>query len=101
MPENGVGKNREFTVEVENNSTFVDALAKVDKNVFENPEKSHFTKDHRYIRSYLQLFWDPEENEIYSDIKFFAAAPQGLMPIKKNIKFNLFDNSEISLTSSS
>lgn len=85
---------------VSDDATFVDALAAVDKYIFNNPDKSPFGENHVYVRSYLQLFWNPEENQIYSDINLFAAAARGFMPIQKNIEFNLYNDSEISLTSS-
>ncbi|MGV9199804.1 MAG: hypothetical protein ACOC4M_13420, partial [Promethearchaeia archaeon] len=79
MPIKGETTNREFIVEVADNATFVDALAEVDKYAMAHPEESHFSEDHNYIRSYLQLFWDPEENEIYSDIRVFASSRKGFM----------------------
>ena len=100
IPENGVVKNKEFVVRVPNDATFVEALAMVDKLIFKNSELSPFSKNHVFVRSYLQLFWNPEENELYSDIDVFAASSRGFMPLQKNIKFNLYDDSEISLTSS-
>lgn len=101
MPIDGVSKNKEFKVNIEDEGTFVDALAKVDELILKNPQQSHFTENHNYIRSYLQMFWDPKENEIYSDIRVFASSRKGFMPIENNIKFNLYADSEISLTSSS
>ena len=86
---------------MKDNAIFAEALAMVDKYVFDNPELSHFA-DHphnSFIKSYLQLFFNPEEEEIYSDINMFAASARGFMPIEKNLNFNLYDNSEISLTS--
>lgn len=87
---------------MKDNAIFAEALAMVDKYVFDNPELSHFA-DHPYdsfIKSYLQLFFNPEEEEIYSDINMFAASARGFMPIEKNLNFNLYNDSEISLTSS-
>ncbi|MHA1150541.1 MAG: hypothetical protein ACTSR8_20165 [Promethearchaeota archaeon] len=87
-------------MEVGDNADFVEALAAVDKYIFNNSDKSPFGKNHKYVKSYLQLFWNPEENKIYSDINVFAAGPRGFMPVQNNINFNLYDDSEISLTSS-
>lgn len=103
IPVNGIGKNKEFTVNVRDNAILAEALAMVDKYIFEHPEKSHFVnhKHNAFIRCYLQLFWNPEENSIYSDIDLFAASAKGMMPLQKKIDFNLYDNSEISLTSNS
>ena len=100
MPENGISRNREFTVKVRDNATFVEALAIVDKLIFSNPELSPFSEKHKFVRCYLQLFWDPINNKIYPDINVFAASAKGIMPIQRNIEFNLYDDSEISLTSS-
>jgi len=100
IPENGVSKNKEFVVHVEDDAIFSEALARVDKKIFENPELSPFGENHVYVRSYLQLFWDPVENKIYDDINVFAASAKGIMPIKHNLDFNLYDDSEVSLTSS-
>lgn len=72
----------------------------VDKKIFENPDLSPFGENHVYVRCYLQLFWDPLENEIYDDINIFAAGAKGIMPIENRMDFNLYDDSEISLTSS-
>ena len=99
IPENGLSKNREYIVEVDEGATFSEALARVDQKIFEQPEQSPFGKNHVFIRCYLQLFWNPEEDKIYNDIKVFAASAKGFMPIVANIHFNLYDNSEISLTS--
>jgi len=99
MPINGIGKNKEFVVEVNDEAVLVQALAMVDKYIFENFEFSHFTQRDGYIRSYLQLYWNPEDNEIYSDINLFASSRRGMMPIKSNIDFNIMNDSEISLTS--
>ncbi len=101
IPEKGISKNREFEVEVKDDAILSQALAMVDKFIFEHPERSPFGQNHIYIRSYLQLFWDPEKNKIYDDINVFAAGGKGFMPIKSNIDYNIYDKSEISLTSSS
>lgn len=84
---------------MEDDAIFSQALAMVDKQIFEHPDLTPFGKNHVYIRCYLQLFWDPEKNKIYDDIKIFAASAKGFMPIENNINFNLHSNSEISLTS--
>ena len=99
---NGKAQNKEFSVQVKDDAIFTEALAMVDKYIFENPEESHFV-DHppnSFVRCYLQLFWDPIDDEIYSDINVFAASARGVMPIQKRMDFNLYDDCEISLTSS-
>ncbi len=98
IPENGVEKNREHIVEVKDDSTFVNALAMVDKKLFENPESSPFNES-GYLRSYLQIFWDPETNKIYDNINLFAVGERGtMMPIRNNINYNLHNDCEISLS---
>jgi len=99
MPINGIGRNKEFVVNVKDEAVLVQALAMVDKYIFENFEESHFTRRNAYVRSYLQLFWSPEENSIYEDINLFASSNKGMMPLQSNIDFNIYNDSEISLTS--
>ncbi len=100
IPENGVEKNREYNVEVKDDSSFVHSLAMVDKKFSENPENSPFNAN-GYLRSYLQIFWDPENNKIYDDINMFTVGNRGsIMPIRNNISYNLHDDSEISLSAS-
>ena len=102
VPVNGISKNKEFIVQVKDDAIFIEALAMVAKYIFENPDQSHFASHPHdsFVRCYLQLFWDPLENKIHSDINVFAASVKGFMPIDKRIDFNLYDGSEISLTSS-
>ena len=102
VPINGIGRNKEFTVEVKDDAILTEALAMVDKYTFENPDESHFISHshNSFVRCYLQLFWDPILDAIHSDINVFAASTRGVMPIQKRIDFNLYDDSEISLTSS-
>ena len=102
VPVNGIAKNKEFTVQVKDDAIFVEALAMVDKYIFEHPDESHFASHppDSFVRCYLQLFWDPVEDKIHSDIDVFAASARGFMPIQKRMDYNLYDDSEISLTSS-
>ena len=90
MPINGIGRNKEFVVNVEDDTILVEALAMVDKYIFENFEESHFTRRNAFVRSYLQLFWNPEENSIYEDINLFASSGRGMMPLASNIDFNIY-----------
>jgi hypothetical protein len=91
-------KNREFEVNVKDDATFVDALANVDKKLMNNPEESPFNAQ-GYLRCYLQIFWDPENNKIYDDIHHFAVGNRGtIMPIRRNIEFNLHNDGEIALS---
>ncbi|MFX1442832.1 MAG: hypothetical protein ACFFHV_05410 [Promethearchaeota archaeon] len=103
MTLSGLSKGKDFVVFVKDNATFVEALAMVDKFVFENPKESIFPIFDGYIHNYLQLFWDPEENKIYDDV---GLMPYGLddegnlrkfMPLRDNIGFNLYADSVIDL----
>ena len=83
---------------MKDDATFVDALSMVDKQISEHQENSPF-KEHGYLRSYLQIFWNPEENKIYEDIHAFAVGNRGsIMPITRDINYNLHDNCEIALS---
>ncbi|MFX1399314.1 MAG: hypothetical protein ACFFAS_19995 [Promethearchaeota archaeon] len=98
----GISTNKEFSVRVDDDAIFTEALAMVDKYAFEHPQESHFVghSQNSFVKCYLQLFWDPYNNNIYSDINVFAASARGIMPIQKRLDFNLHDDCEISLTSS-
>ena len=70
----------------------------VDKRIAENPEESPFKPD-GYLRSYLQIFWDPEKNIIYDNINLFAVGNRGsIMPLRRNIEYNLHNDCEIALS---
>ncbi len=101
MPIKGVLRNKEFSVNIKDNAIFTEALAMVDKYIFDHLEESHFSEhaENSFVRCYLQLFWNPNENLIYSDINMLAAGAQGIMPIRNRLDFNLYNDSEISLTS--
>ena len=93
--------NKEFIVNVKDDAIFAEALAMVDSFILTHPDKSHFIehKENSFIRCYLQLFWNPQENNIYSDINLFAGSVRGIMPIESNMNFNLYPDCEISMTS--
>ena len=101
VPINGVAVNKEFIVNVKDDAIFAEALAMVDSFILTHPDKSHFIehKENSFIRCYLQLFWNPQENNIYSDINLFAGSVRGIMPIESNMNFNLYPDCEISMTS--
>ena len=101
VPINGEAVNKEFIVSVKDDAIFAEALAMVDNYILKHPDDSHFIehKENSFIRCYLQLFWNPQENNIYSDINLFAGSVRGIMPIESNINFNLYPDSEISMTS--
>ncbi|MHA1723922.1 MAG: hypothetical protein ACTSXH_03660 [Promethearchaeota archaeon] len=99
----GMSQGKTFIVNVKDDATFVEALAIVDKQDMEHPEKSIFPLFKGYIQNYLQLFWDPQENKIYDDVGLQAYGPdeegnlRKFMPLRENIEFNLYPNSVIDL----
>ena len=103
IPLTGLSKGKEFSVKVDDNATFVQALAMVDKFIFEHPGESIFPIYKEYIHNYLQLVWDPEKNEIYNDIGLSPYGPdedayiRRYMPLRDNIEFNLYPNSVIDI----
>ena len=101
VPVNGEAVNKEFIVNVKDDAIFAEALAMVDNYILTHPDESHFIehKENSFIRCYLQLFWNPQENNIYSDINLFAGSNRGIMPIESNMNFNLYPDCEISMTS--
>ena len=103
VPIKNLQKGKTFLVNVKDNATFVEALAMVDKQVFENPEDSIFSLYDGYIHNYLQLFWNPELNIIYEDIGLMPYGPdengnlRKFMPLRDNIEFSLYPDSIIDL----
>ena len=99
----GLQKSKEFIVQVDDDASFVEALSKVDKYIFENPNESIFSIFEGYIHNYLQLFWNPEKNKVYDDIGLMPYGPDDdgnlrrFMPIRDNINFILFPDSVIDL----
>ena len=103
IPLTGLSKGKEFNVNVEDDATFIQALAMVDKYVFDHPEESIFPIFKGYIHNYLQLIWNPEENVIYEDIGLSPYGPdrdgimRRFMPLRDNIEFNLYRDSIIDI----
>jgi len=103
LPLKGYQEGKKFTVSVKDDATFIEALAMVDKQVLENPEESIFPINEYYIHNYMQLLVNLEENEIYEDVGINAYGPDenGVMkkfnPIRANIEFNIYPDSEIQL----
>jgi len=103
IPLTGLSEGKSFTIDLDDEANFVQALAKVDKYVSEHPKKSIFPIFNNYIHNYLQLVWNPETNEIYEDIGLYAYGPdeQGnlrkFMPLREDIEFNLYPNSVIDI----
>ena len=99
----GLSKGKDFVVFVKDDATFVEALAMVDKYIFENPEESIFPIFEGYIHNYLQLFWDPEEHKIYDDVGLMPYGPDDegnlrkFMSLRDDIDFNLYADSVIDL----
>jgi len=94
----GLQEGKKFTVNVKDDATFIEALAMVDKYIFENPNESIFPIFEGYIHNYLQLFWDPEKNLIFNDVGMMPYGPgRKFMPIRENMEFILYPNCEIDL----
>ena len=102
LPTKGFQKGKRYTVSVKDDATFVDCLAMVDKKEL-NDSENLFPINEGYIHNFLQLFTNIEEDYIYDDVGVSAYGPddEGLMrkfiPIRDNIYFNVFPNSEIQL----
>ncbi|MBN1214958.1 MAG: hypothetical protein JXA99_05885 [Candidatus Lokiarchaeota archaeon] len=98
MPYTGLSQGKSFSIEIEDNATFSQALAKVDKYVFNHPEESIFPLFDGFIHNYLQLFWNPSENKIYEDCGIMPYGPdRTFMPILEDPDFILYPNSIINL----
>lgn len=103
VPIKDLQEGKTFVLHLDDNATFVQALALVDKFVHENPSVSIFPLHDGYIHNYLQLLVNLEEDSIYEDVGVSPYAPneEGLMrkfnPIGENIYFNLYPESVIEL----
>ncbi|MFX0033369.1 MAG: hypothetical protein ACFE8E_09650 [Candidatus Hodarchaeota archaeon] len=103
IPIKGLQQGKKYSLELNDNATFIEALALVDKIEMEDPTNTIFPLYEDYIYSYLQLFVNIEEGLIYDDVGVFAYAPDedGIMrkfnPIRENIEFNLYPDSFIQL----
>lgn len=99
----GLTTGKKFVVHIKDDATIVEALAMVDKKDMENPDDSIFPIFDGYIHNYLQLFWDPKQNEIYDDVGMMPYGPdkdgnmRNFMPIRDNMEFSLYPNSLIDL----
>jgi len=96
-------KGKKYTVEIQDDASFLEALAMVDKQELENPEESIFPINEGYIHNYMQLLVNLEENHIYDDVGIYAYGPdeKGLSrkfnPIRENLEFNVYPDSKIQL----
>lgn len=98
MPYTGLSQGKTFSIEIDDNATFHQALAMVDKYVIEHPEESIFPLFDGFIHNYLQLFWNPIENKIYDDCGIMPYGPERkFMPILDNPNFILYPDSVIDL----
>ncbi|MFX1238165.1 MAG: hypothetical protein ACFFAS_19990 [Promethearchaeota archaeon] len=103
LPIKDLQEGKTFVVSIDDDASIIEALAMVDKFVYENPSESIFPLYEGYIHYYLQLFVNIEENLIYEDVGVSPYAPDdnGFLrkfnPIGENIYFNLFPNSVIDL----
>ncbi|MBD3229762.1 MAG: hypothetical protein GF329_16390 [Candidatus Lokiarchaeota archaeon] len=89
-------KINNYKVRVKDDTTFIEALAMVDKQLVESSEQSPFPIYDGYIHNYLQLFWNPKENKIYEDCGIFAYDPdKKFNPIQKDVNFNLYPETKI------
>jgi len=98
-PERVLNSGIDYTVEIKDDGTIVDALGVLDNNVFDNKEKSIFPLYKGLIKSYLQLIWDAEENKIYEDCAANAYGPnREFMGISQDANINLYPDSKIILS---
>ena len=97
-PEGKLSNGADYEVKVKDDGTIVDVLGFLDKEIFENREKSFFPLYKGLIHSYLQLIWDAENNKIYEDCAVNAYGPnREFIPLMEKIDFNLHPNSEITI----
>lgn len=97
-PEGPLSNGIDYTVKIKDDATIVDTLGFLDKEIYENREKSLFPLYKGLIQSYLQLIWDAENNKIYDDCAVNAYGPnREFIPLMENPDFNLHPNSEITI----
>jgi len=97
-PEKTHSNGVKYTADVDDDASIIDLLSTIDKNIINHFEKSVFPLYKGLIYSYLQLIWDAEEDKIYDDCGVDAYGPnKEFMPLRSDIDFNLFPNSEITL----
>ncbi|TFF97251.1 MAG: hypothetical protein EU547_04825 [Promethearchaeota archaeon] len=103
IPLSGLQQGKKLNLNVEDNVTFIESLALVDRYFQNHPEDSIFPIYEGYIHNYLQLFINLEKETLYEDVAATAYAPDenGNMtkfnPIGKNIYFNIYPDTEIIL----
>lgn len=103
IPFKGLQQGKKYSLDVNDNTTFIEALALVDEIEMRDSINSIFPLYDGHIHSYLQLFVNLDKGYIYDDVGVFAYAPDenGAMrkfnPIKENIEFNIYPDSFIHL----
>ena len=97
-PDKELNNGIDYELSIKDDGTLVDLLGEIDKKVFEKQEKSYFPLFKGLIHSYLQLIWNPQNNDIYDDCAVNAYGPnREFMPLRENINFNLYPDSQITL----
>ncbi|MHA2185949.1 MAG: hypothetical protein ACXAAI_13220 [Promethearchaeota archaeon] len=97
-PEKRLSKGLDYTIELDDAATIVNALSEIDKRIYSNPDISIFPIYKGSIYSYLQLIWDSEENRIYEDCAVNAYGPnREFMNLQDEINTNLYPDSEITI----
>jgi len=103
LPFKGYQEGKKYTIMAKDDANFIECLALVDKQELADSENSIFPINEGYIHNYLQLLVNIQEDKIYEDVGISAYGPdkEGLMrkfnPIRENIYFNLYPNTEIQL----
>ena len=97
-PEKRLSKGLDYTIELDDAGTIVNALSEIDKRIYLNSDKPIFPIYKGLIYSYLQLIWDSEENRIYEDCAVNAYGPnREFMNLQDEINTNLYPDSEITI----
>jgi len=103
IPLTGLAQGKTFKTELDEDADIIQALAKVDKYIFDHPKESIFPIYEDYIHNYLQLIWNPKKDKIYEDIGLYAYGPdengnlREFMPLREDIHFNLYPDSVIDI----
>ncbi len=98
-PEGKLTNGIDYNIEVKDDATIVDTLGALDKKIIEGQEKSVFPLYKGLILNNLQLVWNAEKNRIFEDCAIQAYGPnKEFMPLKDNVDFNLYPNSEVLLS---
>jgi len=97
-PEKKLSNGLDYNLNIVEKGSIIDVLSTLDKQIYDNPEKSIFPIYKGLIQSFVQLIWDAEENVIYEDCALNAYGPhKEFMPLHDDINFNLYPDSEITI----